>query len=94
MWQLYHICSLHTLGHPVTAAMLQGQLTDTMERSISRETESFSASQDIPHILWNTKVHFRVHKSPPLVLILSQINPIHTPIQLLENPFHYPHIYD
>jgi len=39
----------------------------------------FAASQEIPHISRNPKVHYRTHKLPPSVSILGQPNPAHIP---------------
>ena len=40
-----------------------------MEQSSSWEANRFSASQEIPHILWNPNVYYRFHKFSPAVPI-------------------------
>jgi hypothetical protein len=48
-----------------------------MQQRPSSDANSFSASQEIPRILWNLKVYCNIRKNLPTVPILSQINPIH-----------------
>ena len=48
-----------------------------MVKSPSWEANWFAASQEIPRILRNPKVHYRTHKRPPPVPILGQPNPVH-----------------
>ena len=50
-----------------------------MVQSPSWEANWFAASQEIPRISPNPKVHYRTHKRPPPVSILGQPNTVHIP---------------
>ena len=60
----------------------EGTITNSTQHSPSLEDGSSSASQEIPCLLPNSKVHYHIHNSLPPVPVLSQINPDHASTRL------------
>jgi hypothetical protein len=66
-------------GHPLLMQRVYFQPTNSMEQSTSWKANSRSVSQQILRLLRNQKVHYCVHKSPPLDPLLRQMNSVHIP---------------
>ena len=69
----------YLLTYLLTSYLLTYLLTYSTVQSPSWAANWFAASQEIPRISRNPKVHYRIHKCPPPVSILGQPNPVHIP---------------
>jgi hypothetical protein len=72
----------------ITPYLLTYLLTYSTQHSPSWEANRFAASQEIPRILSKTKVHYGIHKCPPPVSTLSQLNPLLIPTSHLPKIHH------
>ena len=60
-------------------ADVAGLLT-ACSRVLLEKLTGFAANQEIPRIVWNPEVHYRTHKRPPPVPILSQLHQVLQPL--------------
>jgi hypothetical protein len=72
----FQIIYIHSV--PMSQDMHLFSIHSLMELSTSWEAANCAATRELPSILCNLEVHYRVHISAPPVPILSQIDPIPT----------------
>jgi hypothetical protein len=75
------------VGRGAKPSLITYWRTHSMEQSPPWEANRFAASQGIPRILWNQNVHYRIHKWPWPVPIMSQLNPVKTPTSYFQKIF-------
>jgi len=71
----FHQCPVFIDSCITLTCLLTYLLTFSMEQSPSWKANGFSASQEIPSILWNLEVNYRIRVFPPPAPILSQLVP-------------------
>jgi hypothetical protein len=65
----------------------------TINCCLSCEAHSHSAVCNVLRLLWNAQVHYRVHRIPTLIAIVSQMTPIHALTPYLFKSFYYYYYY-